>query len=139
MSAYPSAFGYVVNHPGRFLLDVFRGFTENQGLLLAGAVAYYTLLSIIPVIALVLIMLSQLVEQKLRLDTVSTFLAMAAPIRSEIRAQHLEAFLAHWKVIGTMGILLLLFFSSLAFTVRGDNPARSGHSNSASRLVCAAR
>jgi membrane protein len=117
MSTSPSPFGYVVNHPGRFLLDVIRGFMDNQGLLLAGAIAYYTLLSIIPVIALVLIMLSQLVEQKLLLDTVSTFLAMAAPIRSDVLATHLEAFLSHWKVIGTMGILLLLFFSSLAFTV----------------------
>ena len=117
MSANLSPFGYVVSHPGRFLLDVIRGFIDNQGLLLAGAVAYYTLLSIIPVIALVLILLSQLVEQKLLLDTVSTFLAMAAPIRSDVLATHLEAFLAHWKVISTMGIVLLLFFSSLAFTV----------------------
>jgi len=117
MNANPSPFGYVVSHPGRFLLDVIRGFIDNQGLLLAGAVAYYTLLSIIPVIALVLILLSQLVEQRLLLDTVSTFLAMAAPIRSDVLATHLEAFLVHWKVIGTMGIVLLLFFSSLAFTV----------------------
>jgi len=107
----------VINHPGRFLLDVLRGFRDNQGLLLAGAVAYYTLLSIIPVFALVLIVLSQVVEHKLLLDTVSTFLALAAPIRSEVLATHLEAFLSHWKVIGTMGLLLLLFFSSLAFTV----------------------
>jgi len=86
-------------------------------MLLAGAVAYYTLLSIIPVLALVLIVLSQFVEQTLLLKTVSAFLAMAAPMRTEILATHLEAFLSHWKVIGTMGILLLLFFSSLAFTV----------------------
>jgi YihY family inner membrane protein len=109
--------GFVISHPGRFLLDVLRGFRRNQGLLLAGAVAYYTLLSIIPVFALVLILLSQLVEQQLLLDTVSGILALAAPIRTEVLSTHLEAFLAHWKVIGTMGILLLLFFSSLAFTV----------------------
>ncbi|MGB5178845.1 MAG: YihY/virulence factor BrkB family protein [Gammaproteobacteria bacterium] len=117
MSANLSPFGYVVSHPARFLLDVIKGFVDNQGLLLAGAVAYYTLLSIIPVFALVLIMLSRLVEQKLLLDTASTFLAMAAPIRSEVLASHLEAFLSHWKVIGVMGVVLLLFFSSLAFTV----------------------
>ena len=117
MTTNLSPFGYVINHPGRFLLAVIKGFAENQGLLLAGAVAYYTLLSIIPVFALILILLSQLVEQQLLLDTVSSFLALAAPTRSEELATHLEAFLSHWKVIGTMGLVLLLFFSSLAFTV----------------------
>jgi len=108
---------YVLRRPGRFLLDVLRGFRDNQGLLLAGAVAYYTLLSIIPMFALVLIVLSQFVEQAQLHDTVTTILALVAPIRSDVIATHLEAFLSNWKVIGTMGLLLLLFFSSLAFTV----------------------
>jgi YihY family inner membrane protein len=42
---------------------------------------------------------------------------MAAPIRTEVLSKHLEAFLSNWKVIGTMGVVLLLFFSTLAFTV----------------------
>jgi YihY family inner membrane protein len=117
MSASPSPLSYVISHPGRFLLDVLKGFRDNQGLLLAGAVAYYTLLSIIPVFALVLIVLSQFIEQELLLDAVSTILTMAAPISAEVLSRHLEVFLSHWKVIGTMGIVLLLFFSSLAFTV----------------------
>jgi YihY family inner membrane protein len=117
MKVYPSPLHYVLRHPGQFLLDVLKGFRENQGLLLAGAVAYYTLLSIIPVFALVLIVLSQFIEPALLLETVTTVLAMVAPIRSEVLATHLEAFLSDWKVIGIMGVLLLLFFSSLAFTV----------------------
>ena len=117
MNTSPSPLSYVISHPGRFLFDVFRGFRENQGLLLAGAVAYYTLLSIIPMIALVLIVFSQFIDQVLLLETVSTILAMAAPIRTEVLSMHLKAFLSHWKVIGTMGVVLLLFFSSLAFTV----------------------
>ena len=117
MNTTPSPLNYVISHPGRFLFDVLKGFRDNQGLLLAGAVAYYTLLSIIPVFALVLIVLSQFLDQDLLLETVSTILEMAAPIRTEVLSTHLEAFLSHWKVIGTMGILLLLFFSSLAFTV----------------------
>ena len=117
MSARLSPLSYVLTHPGRFLLDVIKGFRENQGLLLAGAVAYYTLLSIIPVFALVLIVLSQFIETELLHNTVSTVLALAAPIRTEVLSTHLEAFLSHWKVIGTMGLLLLLFFSTLAFTV----------------------
>ena len=117
MNTTPSPLNYVISHPGRFLFDVLKGFRDNQGLLLAGAVAYYTLLSIIPVFALVLIVLSQFLDQDLLLETVSTILELAAPIRTEVLSTHLEAFLSDWKVVGTMGILLLLFFSSLAFTV----------------------
>ena len=117
MNTTPSPLNYVISHPGRFLFDVLKGFRDNQGLLLAGAVAYYTLLSIIPVFALVLIVLSQFLDQDLLLETVSTILELAVPIRTEVLSTHLEAFLSDWKVIGTMGVLLLLFFSSLAFTV----------------------
>ncbi len=108
---------YVISHPGKFSIDVLRGFRKNQGLLLAGAVAYYTLLSIIPVFALVLIVLSYYVDTQLLLETLSTFLMMATPTRIDKLSTHLETFLANWQVIGTVGILLLIFFSSLTFTV----------------------
>jgi len=117
MNKTPSPLGYVISHPGQFSLDVLKGFRDNQGLLLAGAVAYYTLLSIIPVFALVLIVLSYFIETQILLETLSTFLTMATPTRTDTLIKHLEIFLADWKVIGTIGILLLLFFSSLAFTV----------------------
>ena len=117
LSESPSPLNYVLSHPRRFLIAVIKGFRDNQGLLLAGAVAYYTLLSIIPLFALVLIVLSQFLEQELLLKTVSTVLTMAAPISADVLSRHLQAFMSHWKVIGTMGILMLLFFSSLAFTV----------------------
>lgn len=117
MSVAQSSAGYVLKHPGRFLLAVLKGFRDNQGLLLAGAVAYYTLLSIIPVFALVLIVLSQFVDQAVLLEAVTAILALVVPVRTGIVAEHLEVFLSHWKVIGTMGLLLLLFFSSLAFSV----------------------
>jgi len=116
-SEFPSPLSYVLSHPWHFLIDVIKGFRDNQGLLLAGAVAYYMLLSIIPVFALVLIVLSQFLEQELLLGTVSTVLNMIAPINADVLLLHLQVFLSHWKVIGTMGLLLLLFFSSLAFTV----------------------
>ncbi|UCB55456.1 MAG: YihY/virulence factor BrkB family protein [Thiotrichales bacterium] len=117
MNTTPSPLSFVISHPGRFIIDVLKGFRENQGLLLAGAVAYYTLLSIIPMFALVLIVLSYFIEIEILLETLSTFLMMATPTRTDQLITHLEAFLANWKVIGTIGILLLLFFSSLAFTV----------------------
>ncbi|MGD8581449.1 MAG: YihY/virulence factor BrkB family protein [Gammaproteobacteria bacterium] len=117
MNKTPSPLSYVINHPGQFSLAVLRGFRENQGLLLAGAVAYYTLLSIIPVLALVLIVLSHFIETEILIETLSTFLMMATPMPTEALITHLETFISSWKVIGSIGMLLLLFFSSLAFTV----------------------
>ena len=110
-------FARVLLHPGCFLWQVLVEFRRNQGLLLAGAVAYYTLLSIVPMFALLLILLSQFLDPALLLDTVANYLKLAAPTRSGELVRDLEAFLAHWKVVGVAGVLFLLFFSSLAFTV----------------------
>ena len=117
MNRVPTPLNYVISHPGQFTIDVLRGFRENQGLLLAGAVAYYTLLSIIPVFALVLIVLSYVIDTEILLETLGTFLMMATPMRTDALIDHLESFIASWKVIGIIGVLLLVFFSSLAFTV----------------------
>lgn len=112
-----SPLAIVLGHPWRFLFAVLRGFRDNQGLLLAGAVAYYTLLSIVPVFALVLIVLSHVVDTDSLLKAVSTILSLVTPISSDVLMSQLVAFLSHWQVIGVVGVLLLLFFSSLAFAV----------------------
>jgi len=98
-------------------MEVLKGFMNNQGLLLAGAVAYYTLLSIIPVLALWLIALSHIIDPQVLLETLSTFLAMATPASTDALVTHMETFLDNWKVIGFVGFLLMIFFSTLAFTV----------------------
>ena len=51
-----------LRHPLRFALCTLRAFRANQGLLLAGAVAYYALLSIVPLLILIVIALSHMVE-----------------------------------------------------------------------------
>ena len=117
MTDSSSALRYVLKHPATFIGQVLAAFRDNQGLLLAGAVAYYTLLSIVPMFALLLILLSQFLDTGLLLDTVGTYLELAAPTRSGELVADLAAFLAHWKVVGVAGVLFLLFFSSLAFTV----------------------
>lgn len=117
MNGTSSSLSYLLGHPGRFALEVMKGFRDNQGLLLAGAVAYYTLLSIIPMFALLLIVLSYFVDQQLLLNTASTYLGLLAAVRTEILTEQLRVFLENWKIIGLLGLVLLLFFSSLAFTV----------------------
>ena len=65
MHAESSRARFVIENPLRFLRMTIAGFRANQGLLLAGAVAYYTLLSILPMLALILIVLSQLTDLQL--------------------------------------------------------------------------
>ena len=53
---------FVLDNPWQFAKRVIVGFSANQGLLLSGAVAYYTLLTIVPMFALILTGLSQFQE-----------------------------------------------------------------------------
>jgi membrane protein len=100
-----------------FLLQVLQSFRHNQGLLLSGAVAYYTLLSIVPLSTLILIMLSHFMDQNQLLQIISVYLDMAIPGFAATLADHIRVFLAHRSVNGLIGFLSMLFFSSLAFTV----------------------
>ena len=100
-----------------FLGRVLVRFRQNQGLLLSGAVAFYTLLSIIPMLILILIVLSHFVETERLLETVSTYMGMFMPGYAAAFTKQVKAFLQYRGVIGTVGILVLLFFSSIAFSV----------------------
>jgi membrane protein len=108
---------FVLANPWRFVGQVIAGFRANQGFLLAGAVAYYTLLSIIPMFALILVLLSQVRETQGLLDTLREYLVLVAPGQTEALISQIGMFLENWKVIGMAGLLILLFFSSFAFTV----------------------
>jgi len=108
---------FVLDNPWRFARLVTSGFRANQGLLLAGAVAYYTLLSMVPMLALILVLLSQIQESSELLDTLHYYLALIAPGQVDALINQISLFLDNWKVVGGVGLLILLFFSSLAFTV----------------------
>lgn len=101
----------------RFLMVVLRGFKRNQGLLLSGAVAYYTLLSMVPMLILILIALSNFIEEEQLFFTISTYVDMVIPGYTAALTEHARVFLQHRKVIGIIGLLVMLFFSSVAFTV----------------------
>jgi len=100
-----------------FLLRVVRGFKRNQGLLLSGAVAYYTLLSIVPLSILALIVLTRFIEEQELIHTLSTYLEMVIPGYAATLTEQVRAFLVHRKAVGIIGFLVMLFFSSLAFSM----------------------
>jgi len=107
----------VLRQPGAFALRCLKAFRANQGLLLAGAVAYYALLSIVPLLILTVIALSHFVEQARLLQTVGHYLEWLVPGQSSAIVAELANFLAHREVIGWVLLVSMLFFSSLAFTV----------------------
>lgn len=107
----------LVKHPGRFALSTLSGFRANQGLLLAGAVAYYALLSIVPLLILTVIALSHFVDQAALLQTIGRYLEWLLPGQSQAVVSELAHFLTHRDVLGWVLLVSMLFFSSLAFTV----------------------
>jgi membrane protein len=106
-----------VAHPGTFARRVLKGFQSNQGLLLAGAVAYYALLSVVPLLVLTVIALSHVVDQGELLTTLGRYLEYLMPGQSAAIVTELRKFVEHRDVIGWVLFATMLFFSSLAFTV----------------------
>ena len=107
----------LIQHPAAFALQTLKAFRANQGLLLAGAVAYYSLLSLIPLLILIVIALSHVLDEAELMFTLGRYLEWLAPGQSESLLQELLAFLEHRNVVGWILLATMLFFSSLAFTV----------------------
>jgi membrane protein len=107
----------ILRHPGKFMWRVVKGFKRNQGLLLSGGVAYNSLLSIIPMLALILIGLSKIIEQDKLLGIIVRELDLIVPGHAEQLAQEVVAFLQYRHFVGIIGIAVMLFFSSMAFSM----------------------
>ena len=117
MRILSSSVRYVLANPGAFALRTFKAFRANQGLLLAGAVAYYALLSIVPLLILFVIALSHWIDRGELLATIGRYLEWLVPGQSQSLTKELGNFVRNrgwtgWMLLGTM-----IFFSSLAFTV----------------------
>lgn len=102
---------------GAFVLRVLRDFQEHQGLLLAGAVAYYTLLSIVPLSAIILVGLSHFVNEDQLIQTIARNLELLIPGYADSIANQVRAFFARRHLVGVVGFVIMLFFSSMAFSV----------------------
>ena len=111
------ASAYIVSHPLAFVLQTLKGFRANQGLLLAGAVAYYSLLSIVPLLMLVVVALSHFIDQAELLQTLGRYLEWLVPSQSKSVVAEVAHFLEHRDVIGGVLLVTMLFFSSLGFSV----------------------
>ena len=83
---------------GRFALRTLKAFKANQGLLLAGAVAYYALLSIVPLLILIAIAVSQWIDPALLLQALERYLGVGTEVvmmgPGDLRASDLERVIA---------------------------------------------
>ena len=107
----------LLRHPFRFLWETLKVFRANQGLLLAGAVAYYALLSIVPLMIVSVIALSHFIDQAELFNTIGRYLEWMLPGQSKAIIGELSSFLDHRDVLGPVLLVTMIFFSSLAFTV----------------------
>src|SRR5205814_293706 len=106
-----------VNELWKFTKTVLKAFKANQGMLLAGAVAYYALLSIVPLLILMVIALSHFIDATELLATISRYLEWVVPGQGAAVVRELSAFLEHRDLVGWVLVATMIFFSSLAFTV----------------------
>jgi uncharacterized BrkB/YihY/UPF0761 family membrane protein len=107
----------ILRHPGSFVACVLKGFRANQGLLLAGAVAYYTLLSMIPLLILMLIALSNFIDEARLFATLSEYLQFVVPGQADALVNELRHFLRNRSEVGGVLLVTMVLFSALAFTV----------------------
>ncbi|HVF63227.1 MAG TPA: YihY/virulence factor BrkB family protein [Casimicrobiaceae bacterium] len=107
----------ILKDPLAFAIQILKAFKANQGLLLAGAVAYYALLSLIPLLILMVIVLSHVIDPELLFAALNDYLAFVVPGQSGALVDELRSFLDHREVVGGVLLVTMIFFSALAFTV----------------------
>jgi YihY family inner membrane protein len=105
----------------RFASRVLRDFfLRNHGLLLTAAVAYNMMLSLIPLSAVLMVIFSHFIDATLLMETITAEVSLLAPGFTPTLTEVLTGFLRTRGLIGWVGGISLLVFSSLAFRVMED-------------------
>ncbi len=119
----------------QFSCRVLRNFLRNHGVLLAGGVGYNVLLSAVPMLALLAVLLTRVVNEDQLLNVMAVQAQHFAPAHASLLLDAVRAFMDSRDIIGIIGLPVMLFFSSFAFRMledsiaiifhRPDNPHRS--------------
>ena len=108
---------FILGHPLTFAGRVLHRFHTNRGVLLAGAVAYYALLSLVPLLILLLVALSHVVNEAELLALLRHYLEQLVPGEAELVMAQAAQFLGQRRTLSWVMVGTLLFFSSLAFGI----------------------
>ncbi|MBL1268786.1 MAG: YihY/virulence factor BrkB family protein [Halomonas sp.] len=103
-----------------FAWRVLRNFLKNHGVLLAGGVGYNILLSIVPLFAVLVVLLTQVVDQQHLLNVLAVQARHMAPAHAEVLLEAVRSLLDSREVIGILSFPILLLFSSFAFRMLED-------------------
>ena len=104
----------------RFAKRVVVRFHRNKGLLLASAVAFNALLSLVPLIGLVLVILSLFVEPDVLLSVINDQLEKAVPQSAQHISGAITSFLEGRALASGVGAGVVIFFSAIAFRTLDD-------------------
>jgi len=107
----------LADQPGHFALQVLKAFHKNQGLLLSGALAYYILLSVIPLFTFLLLILSHVIDEAALMATLRRYIGLIIPGDSAAVLGQVRSIVEHREVASWVVLVTMLFFSSLAFSV----------------------
>lgn len=110
-----------------FSRRVLHNFLRNRGILLAGGVGYNVLLSAVPLLALLGVLLTRVVEEEQLLEVMAVQAQHFAPAHADLWLEAVRAFMESRDIIGIAGIPVLLFFSSFAFRMLEDSIALIFH------------
>lgn len=110
-------------------------FRKNRGFLLASALGYNTLLSIVPLFALVVVVLSTVLDGRVLLEVIGAQLDTVMPGRSGVVVEAFAAFVEQRAKIGIIGFGALLFFSAIGFRMLDDAFSVVFHRNRRGRTI----
>jgi membrane protein len=99
----------------RFSVRVVRSFLKNRGVLTAGGLAYNALLSLVPLITLTVATLSLFFDEARILDILRPELRVLVPQHADTLLETADTFLRNTAATSLVSVVVLLFFSSIAF------------------------
>lgn len=109
-----------ITRTGRYLYRLLLRFQENNGLLLSAAVSYKVLLSFIPLIALLVVGLSFFLPEERLMAMIRQQVELHLPGQADPILGIAQSFLESRNVFSGLGLITLLFFSSIGFRVLRD-------------------
>ena len=112
----------------RFTGRVLGSFLRNRGILLAGGVGYNALLSLLPFLTLAVAVLSFFFDKARILGYLRPELRMLVPQHADALLQTAETFLQNRAATSVVSVVVLLFFSSIAFRMLEEAVAAILHS-----------
>lgn len=111
----------------QFSWRVLGAFLHNRGILLAGGVGYNVLLSTVPLFALICVLLTHIVDEQRLLGIIAIQASHLAPAHADVILDSVRTLVDSRNVVGFVGTLVLLFFSSFAFRMLEDSIALIFH------------